>query len=136
MLELCHIIRDGVVPITPTGGESFQLGVDAISDLAMKLMALRGATRWINTAPAEAHLAAQSVASTTPAEAHLAAQATAFPLSAPFEALPAKLQGLPSDIDMPAYSYDVVISITLADGNMLVINPYYVTSWPLLRRPS
>ena len=58
MLELCHIIRDGVLPITPTNGESFQLGVNAISDLAMKSMALRDATRWISTAPAEAHLAA------------------------------------------------------------------------------
>ena len=129
MIELCHIIRDGVMPITPTGGESFQLGVDAISDLAMKSMALRDATRWISTAPAEAHLAAQSVSSAT-----LATQATVLALSAPFEALPAKLTGLPSDIDMPAYSYDVVMSITPAEG-MLVLDPYYVTRMATFEAP-
>ena len=34
---------------------------------------------------------------------------------------------MPNDVDMPAYSYDIVMSITPADGSMLVLNPYYVT---------
>ena len=134
MPKLCTIIADGVAPITPTGGDSFQLGVDTISHLALKSMALQDASRWLRTAPAEARIATTAASLTDIAAAVAAAASHA--LSMPFECLPISLKNtLFTDADVHPFNYETVLSIVGSAGGIATINPYYVTRLTTFESP-
>ena len=115
MPKLCRIIADGLAPITPTGGDSFQLGVDTISHLAMKSMALQDAARWLRNAPTEARLAD-------------VAAATSHALSTPHAYMPVSLKSNSfNDADVHPFNYETVLSIAGKEGGIATIDPYYAT---------
>ena len=116
--ELCSIIADGIEPLTPRGGPSFQLGCGDVADIAMKSMALRDAARWLRTAPTEASLAAT----------HVAIAAASLAMSAPYEHLPQVPMDVSpfADIDAHPYQFGIVMAITTRDS-YLVLDPIVVT---------